>query len=42
VAGIEAALERLIANPDLRGALRDFSMERLSGELMAFYGRILG
>ena len=51
VAGIESALERLMADPDLRSrmgaaarerALRDFSMERLSGELMAFYGRILG
>ncbi len=51
VAAIESALERLIADPELRGrlgaaararALRDFSMERLSGELMAFYGRILG
>lgn len=51
VAGIESALERLIADPDLRGAmgaaareraLRDFAMERVSGELMAFYGRILG
>lgn len=51
VAAIEVALERLIADPQLRGrlgaaarerALRDFSMERISGELMAFYGRILG
>jgi glycosyltransferase involved in cell wall biosynthesis len=51
VAGIESALERLMADPDLRGrmgaaarerALRDFSMERISGELMAFYAKILG
>ena len=51
VAAFESALERLMADPDLRSrmgaaarerALRDFSMERLSGELMAFYGRILG
>jgi glycosyltransferase involved in cell wall biosynthesis len=51
VAGIESALERLMADPDLRSrmgaaarerALRDFSMERISGELLAFYGRILG
>jgi glycosyltransferase involved in cell wall biosynthesis len=51
VAGIESALERLMADPDLRSrmgavarerALRDFSMERISGELVAFYGRILG
>jgi glycosyltransferase involved in cell wall biosynthesis len=50
VAGIESALERLIADPDLRRAmgaaareraLRDFSMERVSAELMAFYGKIL-
>lgn len=50
VAGIDSALERLIANPELRRAmgaaareraLRDFSMERVSGELMAFYGKIL-
>lgn len=51
VAGIEQALERLIADPELRGAmgmaargrvLRDFSQEQITGELMAFYGKILG
>jgi glycosyltransferase involved in cell wall biosynthesis len=50
VAGIESALERLISDPGLRiamgtaareRALRDFSMDRISGELLAFYGKIL-
>lgn len=51
VLGLADALERLIADPQLRRtmgeaarvrALRDFSEDRVTGDLMVFYGKILG